>query len=130
MTGMKPDDSSRLIESEKQRLELERNERIKENQWCGYITKRGELSLAEFIDGMTKSSSFINFEKYIDKHAKSKEKLTGVYSTLKHSERARRDFNEVRKLLGLSTISLTESELLESARATGDSKPPDVGEKK
>ena len=130
MTGTSPEDSSRLIESEKQRLELERNERVRENEWCHYVTRIAKLSFTDFIDAMTKSSSFSDFVGHIEKHAKSKEVVSRIYGTIKRSEGARRDFNEVRKLLGLGPISLTESELLDSERETGDTKPQNVGEKK
>jgi hypothetical protein len=111
MTGITPADSSRLIESEQRRLqELERNERIKENRWCQYVTRNSVVSFEDFIDAMTKATSFTDFAKRIKPLEKSDRDSRPVFPPLQSSDAARRDFNEARKLLGVGPIRLRKAE--------------------
>ena len=110
MTGITPDDSSRLIESEQRRLkELERNERIKENEWYMWVAEANKVPFEVFLDAMTKAKSFSDFEPRVAR--KGKPTLQSYTQTLKSSDRARRDFNEIRSILGLRPLKLSASEL-------------------
>lgn len=113
MTGITPDDSSRLIESEQRRLkELERNERIKENSWCQHALRNGEKTFEQFLEAMTKSTSFTDFTKRMSAGKGSEETDRKRFlETLLHIEEARRDFNQVRKILGLKPIRPKKSEM-------------------
>ena len=99
MTGTTPAASSKLIESEQRRLqEVERNERIKEHVWCGYMTRKENVSFDDFKDAMSKATSFADFAKRV--------KRPDVLTTLQRHVGARRDFNQVRVLLGVTPLRL------------------------
>jgi hypothetical protein len=130
MKGITPADSSRLIESEQRRLqELERRERIKENHWYGFVTGPGKVSFEEFLEAMTRATSFSDFSKRLKPKSAGSQRGE-ILETLRMSERARRDFNEIRTLLGLKPLRLRKTE---SPEATGQteiaSKPAEAAEK-
>lgn len=111
MKGITPADSNRLIESEARRLqEVERKERIKENRWCEFVMRRAPVPFEKFQDAMTKATSFSDFTKRI-KTAKTSETARGdILNTLQRHEDARREFNQVRALLGQKALRIRKSE--------------------
>ncbi|MDD3276266.1 MAG: DUF4062 domain-containing protein [Kiritimatiellales bacterium] len=112
MTGITPDDSNRLIESEQRRLhELERNERIKENRWCRHVTRRTDVSFDTFIAAMREATSFLDFTKRIAGKETADNRQSLLFHILQSNESARRDFNDVRKLLELKPLRLRKSEV-------------------
>ena len=113
MTGITPADSSRLIESEQRRLqELERNERIKENQWCRHVLRSREKMFGQFLEAMIKATSFTDFTKRMSAGKGSEEiDQRNLLGTLLHFEEARHDFNQLRKFLGLKPIRPKRSEM-------------------
>lgn len=113
MTGITPADSSRLIESEQRRLqELERNERIKENLWCRHVLRPGDKTFEQFLEAMTKATSFTDFTKRMNTGKESEETdRRRLLGTLLQFEEARRDFNQVRKILGLKPVRPKKSEM-------------------
>jgi hypothetical protein len=127
MQGIKPADSKGLIESEKRRLqELERNQKIKENPWCEFVVRRGTLPFDEFVDAMSKATSFSNFVERLKMTKDADARRQHVLETLLRHEGARRDFNEVRTLLGLKPLRLRRSEATkdEEQRNEGPMAPP------
>jgi len=130
MQGIKPADSNRLIESEKRRLqELERKQKIKENRWCEFVTRRNSMSFEEFLDAMTNATSFSDFAKRLEVPNRAGRTPHELLDTLARHEGARRDFNEVRALLGLRPLRIRKSEAAE-AGAQSDEKPAVSPEKK
>lgn len=130
MQGIKPADSNRLIESEKRRLlELERNQKIKENPWCEYVRRRSSMKFEDFLDAMTKATSFTDFAKRLRLSKDSETLAQHFLDTLLHHEGARRDFNEVRSLLDLKPIRLRKSETAASETPT-NGRPTPPAEKK
>jgi hypothetical protein len=127
MKGITPADSNRLIESEQRRLqELERNEKVKENDWCQYLTRY--VTFDEFLDAMTKANSFSDFANRL--RDKTSGKLSpDIFDTLQISEAARRDFNQIRQILGLKPLRLLKAEFPESERHLGSSKLSDTANK-
>lgn len=130
MKGITPADSNRLIQSEQRRLqELERNERIKANDWCLYVTKGLRVPFEYFLDSMTKAGSFSDFTKRIEARDKSVA-VRDLLRTLEGSDIARRDFNGVRKLLGLQPLRLPKSKKPNSEGSAGEKQASNVIEKK
>lgn len=106
MKGITPADSTRLIESEQRRLqELERKEKIKENSWCQYVTLSG-IPFETFLDAITKATSFSDFAKRVRESERSAKDFSNI---LEVSEAARRDFNQLRTLLGLKPLRLSKA---------------------
>ena len=111
MQGIKPADSKGLIESEKRRLqELERNQKIKDNPWCEHVIRRVSVPFKEFVDAMSKATSFGDFVKRLKVPKEAARRAEGILEDLVRYEEARRDFNEVRALLGLTRLTLRKSE--------------------
>jgi len=111
MQGIKPAASKGLIESEQRRLqELERNQRIRDNHWCGFIIDRGASTFEDFLDAMSKATSFTDFTKRLKVPKEAENGLTRIRQTLLGNEAARRDFNKIRELLGLRPLRLRKAE--------------------
>ena len=118
MKGITPADSNVLIESERRRLQdLERNEKVKESMWCRYVTRF--VPFEEFLDAMTKVNSFNDFAKRLG------HKMPDLSDTLSSNETARRDFNQVRTLLGLKPLRFRKSDFPQSERLSDLGKPSD-----
>lgn len=115
MTGIGPDASTKLIESEQKRLqEIERNEAIKRNSWCSFVTEGPEWDIIPFgifLDAMQKAQSFFGFTKIISRNLNDKTIELQLWNTLKTHESARKDFNDVRQLLGLKQFRLSKKQL-------------------
>ncbi|HEY5030342.1 MAG TPA: hypothetical protein VIK39_18190, partial [Candidatus Angelobacter sp.] len=101
---------------------LERNEKIKENDWCQYLMRY--MPFEEFLDAMTKGNSFRDFAKRLGQRVSGK-MMPDILSTLQNNDLARRDFNQIRELLGLKPLRLSKAELPESEGPSGSSKPSD-----
>jgi hypothetical protein len=89
---------------------VERNERIRENRWCQHATRFGRVPFDLFLEGISKATSFTDYAKRArgDKDdALGRDQL----HTLLYNEDARRDFNQVRTLLGLKPLRLRKNEL-------------------
>jgi len=107
MTGITPDDSNKLIQEEKRRLEvIERNEKLKVNELYKFITKRYKVPFDTFLKTVSEAKSFIDFANRIGKVMNSDELRRGVRRLLDSMLDARRDFNEMRSILGLKTFRL------------------------
>ena len=131
MIGTTPDHSTRLIKSEKRRLqELERNERIKENRWYQYVAKFGEVTFEDFLAAMIKANSFSDFAKRVRTSNKSEANSRTFMTVLQDVEDARHAFNEVRKLLGLNPFRLRKTKTSASEVDAGKNRASDAGEKK
>lgn len=104
MTGITADDSTRLIESEKRRLqEVERNERIKENRLYQHInSEMGGLALDKFISAMTESACFESFVKRVV--SEDTPQRMHLLMLLETNPAARQDFNAARAVLGLPLL--------------------------
>jgi hypothetical protein len=118
MTGITPADSSRLIESEQRRLqELERNEKIKENSWCRYAMTFGHMPFDEFLEAISKATSFTDYAKRMMAGKDSESMRRDMYlDVLLGNEPARRDFNQVRTILGLKPLRLRKAEIVEAEK--------------
>jgi hypothetical protein len=133
MQGIKPADSRGLIESEQRRLqEHERNQRIKENRWCRYVTERFSVKFEDFIDAIRNATSFTDFVKRLKMPENAEADATPelMLHTLLGRDMPRRDFNQVRELLGLRPLRLRKTEHvrsveLESAKQKQSAESPD-----
>lgn len=131
MKGITPADSSRLIESEQRRLEeLERNERIKGNHFYQFVSTSVRVPFGDFLDAIRKATSFTDFAKRVGAQKKSGEASDDIFSLLQTTEVARRDFNDLRKILRLKPFRLRKSESPDAQDNTGKSKPSPTGAKK
>lgn len=109
MTGISPDDSSRLIESEAERLrKIEQREEVERTEWFDYAKRQANLSLDQFIAIVTKAKSFDDFTKKASIMAKNKEAGRAIKETIEKYPDARRDFNKVRKILGLPSFQFKQ----------------------
>ncbi|TQI71128.1 uncharacterized protein DUF4062 [Gramella sp. Hel_I_59] len=98
LSGSSPDNSSKLIESEKKRLEdatirLE----LKNNKWFKFINTETGIEIDEFIEMMIKSKTWSQFMKQI----KDDDRKQYVDFILQSEPRAMNDLNESRRILGL-----------------------------
>ena len=103
MLGADRTESSRLIESEEQRLlSLRREETASSNDWVKYVAKRVDLPVASILETVREAKSREEFVKAVYKLSPSgvDEKRT-IADTLRHSRRARQDLNEARLILGV-----------------------------
>jgi len=126
MKGITPADSNRLIEAEQRRLEeLERNEKIKENRWCQHSIRFGRIPFEVFLEAITKATSFTDYAKRARGGKEDDDLRRDQLHTLLQNEDARRDFNQVRTLLGLKPLRLRKSEQAASeGRQTKSQQPP------
>jgi hypothetical protein len=109
MTGITPDASTQLIQSEQKRLaELERKERITSNDWWKFNEKDGGMSFEEFENAMRNATSFSGFAKAAGRMGRGPAFEREVMDTIRTSGHARRDFNELRTLMGLKPLKLTK----------------------
>jgi hypothetical protein len=106
MRGITPDASTKLIKSEQQRLEeIERNERIKTNKFYRFVNRVTGMSFDDFLKATMKADSFIDFEKAINLSTKNDKHAFELRDTLEKNDLAQRDFNEIRKILGLKSLT-------------------------
>lgn len=105
MTGAGPDVSSKLIESEEKRLEeVRRQELLKNNHWCEYITRSFDVPFDDFVSILKRSTTFEEFSKLAAKKSPDSTAFERIKDTLHDSEAARRDFNDARLFVGASPI--------------------------
>lgn len=105
MSGVSKEDSSKLIKKEEQRLEeRERRDKVRLNRWADYLFNRFKIELDDFIQIITEAESFDDFAERIGKHTRSDQDATHIKQTLIDHAEARRDFNDVRKILELKTF--------------------------
>lgn len=104
MSGISPDDSTKLIEEEKERLRsLHIRKEIERNQWFDFVSNRLEIDYEKFIDIQLKSKSYDDF---IDLASKviDESRVDELRNTLIEYEGARNDFNKSRRILGLNNF--------------------------
>lgn len=126
MQGIKPAASKGLIESEKRRLHvIERNQKVRDNPWSGYVMRHGRVSFDNFLDAITKATSFGDFGKRLNVPDGAAVRGPDLAEILMDNEHARRDFNQVRALLGLKPLRLRKSEVAhEGQPASAATGPP------
>lgn len=102
MRGIRPDDSSRLIQSEQKRLqEVERAEKLKSNPWARHVQTRYGVEFEDFYKAIISARSFSDFAKLISRHAKDPNTEEDCLRILHNFDAARHDFNVARGVLGL-----------------------------
>lgn len=103
MLGADRMESSRLIESEEQRLlALRRDEAASTNDWVKYVAKRVDLPVSSIVGAVRLAKSRDDFVRSVYKMSPSKaDEKTTIADTLRRSATARRDLNEARLILGL-----------------------------
>jgi len=105
MVTVSPDESPKLIQSEERRLEQwERSNAIKNSDWTNFVIKRVDVDFDTYLDAMKSSTSFRDFARKIDSSSSGDDAGRDILSVLDTVSRARKDFNEVRSLLGLSSL--------------------------
>jgi hypothetical protein len=103
MLGADRIESSRLIESEEQRLlSLRRDEAASSNDWVKYVARRADVSTASIVEAVRAAKTRDGFVEAVYKLSQSSadEKST-IADTLRRSATARRDLNGARMILGL-----------------------------
>ena len=121
MTGISPDDSSRLIESEAERLrKIEQREEVERTEWFDYAKRQANLSLDQFIAIVTKAKSFDDFTKKASIMAKNKEVGRAIKETIEKYPDARRDFNKVRKILSLPSFQFKQKKTSQQKDSPGN----------
>ena len=125
MTGITPDDSTKLIESEQKRLEeIERKERLKDNRWAHYIEKNLNLPIEKIEDLMKDSHSYDDFCKRMALAVNKPEIEKHYISTLRIPE-AKNDFNKLRDLMGLKPFEMIKKGGLSVKRVRRKLPPPE-----
>lgn len=102
MTGVSPDASNELIESEERRLEeVRRQDLLRQNHWCDYVTRRFDISFETFVSILEACGSFENFADLAGQFSPREDAYAEIVMTLDDNEAARSDFNDARLILGL-----------------------------
>lgn len=102
MSKVVPQKSSKLISSEKERLlEVEKRNQIRKNRLFLHLACNSNIDLDDFIRIVTKAKSFTNFIKSLESFSES----NIIWEPLSNSHKAKKDFKEVRELLGLEPIN-------------------------
>lgn len=111
MTGVTPDDSNKLIESEEKRLdEVKRQNVLKSNHWCDYITRSYEVSFEDFTSIIKKSKSYEDFARLAGECSPRVDAFVSILSTLDENDAAKRDFNEARRIVGAAPFVFDQDE--------------------
>lgn len=109
MTGVTPDASSKLIESEEKRLEeMRRQDLLRNNQWCLHINRRFDISFDDIKSILRKSTTFEDFAKLAADKSPDPDVFEHITRTLNESDHARRDFNDARLIIELEPIGVDE----------------------
>lgn len=125
MSGITPDDSNKLIRSEQKRLqEVELKERIKGNQWCKFVLTDCGVQFEDFYSAMRQAQSFDHFAKLVGKLSKREQAEAHCAQTLYDYDKARRDFNEIRSMLGLKHFRQPRLKEKSQQAVAGDAKKP------
>lgn len=114
MLGADHMESSRLIESEEQRLlSLRRDEAARTNAWVKYVARRVELPVESVVEAVRSAKSRDEFVKEVCKLVppEVKEKRT-IADTLRVSRKARQDLNEARESLGVQPFDEESSDTM------------------
>jgi len=120
MTGVSGDASSRLIASEEKRLEeVKKTEKIRENGWYTHVMARigKHIPFNVFVDAIKRARTFGDFVETIAPESADSKIRTDLLNTLSDFSQARREFNEIRAVLGVPRIRDT-SILKDNAEVT------------
>lgn len=105
MSGISPDDSSKLIESEKERLRsFHIRKELENNKWFEHLRFRYNIDFEDFIEIQLKSKSYDDFLRLISENFGGKEIENELRNILIREEVARKDFNDSRRILRLSNF--------------------------
>lgn len=103
MLGVDKDETSKLIESEEQRLnDIRRVEAAKANDWVRYVARRFDLEPVETIRAVISATSRQDFVDKILRASPRNESAGSLSETLRGSAEARRDLNDARAIFDLS----------------------------
>lgn len=107
MTGVIPDASSKLIESEEKRLEeMRRQELLRNNRWCSHVNRTFDISFDDITSILKESTAFDEFAKLAADKSPIQDAFESIFETLQVSNQARRDFNDARLIIGMDPIEL------------------------
>ncbi|MBX3418853.1 MAG: DUF4062 domain-containing protein [Pirellulaceae bacterium] len=117
VTKLSPDASAALIRQEETRLsELKALNELRDNNWMKHTLRMTRLhsesgmSLEDVRDAIARSKSFVDFGTQINDALGSETIGADLADILNHSERARKDFNDVRIVLGLPPLNCQKEE--------------------
>lgn len=109
MKAVSPDDSTRLIESESQRLiKREMHEEIRKNELVDYLKSRYNIIEEEVVDAATSATSPIDFAKKLSEYTPTDGALDQLVNLFKNQPDATTDLNLIRKILGLRALKNTK----------------------
>ncbi|WP_422104718.1 DUF4062 domain-containing protein [Winogradskyella sp.] len=99
LTGVTPDNSEKLIEQEKKRLEdVSIRKELENNTWFNFVNSEAGIDIDSFIEMQLKSKKYEDFIKQI----KNSDRRQYVDHTLSTEPKAIIDFNDSREILGLN----------------------------
>lgn len=102
LTSVKPNESNKLIEAESKRLDdISIRKDLERNAWVEHSRRKYNISFDELIDTVIRAKSFDGFINLM----KSKEVSEDARHVLTAFDDARRDLNEIRKILGLKPFT-------------------------
>lgn len=111
MKGSGRQENSRLIESEEKRLEeVRRTEKLRANTWIRHSISHFGVSFEEVVNAISKCTSLESYAELLTFPERDSKFPGGPARTLRHSDAARRDFNEARHLLDLTPIDFPPKE--------------------
>lgn len=103
ITAVEPESSEALIQSEAKRLEeLERNRQIRDNPFYRYL-EGGPFGFEHIVSAVRAAKSFPDFAKRLGATVRGGSAVASMLTTVEHTLRsstARRDFNDLRRILG------------------------------
>lgn len=102
MKGVGKEETSRLIETEEQRLEeIRSQEQLRANRFAQYIEKSEQVPFDVFYEALTSAKTSEEFISALGRNAMGRGVGESVLSTLSVSSRARSDLNQAREIMGL-----------------------------
>lgn len=102
MKGVGKEETSRLIETEEQRLEeIRSQEQLRANRFAQYIEKSEKVPFDVFYEALTSAKTSEEFISALGRNAMGRGVGESVLSTLSVSSRARSDLNQAREIMGL-----------------------------
>lgn len=101
MKGAGKEETSRLIETEEQRLEeVRRQEQLRSNRFSKYIEKEESIDFNDYYAALTSARTLDDFLDALGRTAGSGFDVSPVRKTLEISRAARRDLNQARRIVG------------------------------
>lgn len=109
MRGISAEASTQLIKTEEKRLESAKiTEMIRQSAWYNYLQHRYKVSVGDFIKAVKAGKTANEFALTVGELVGNENVVSGIMNNITNFNDARKDYNDVRTILGLHPISFSE----------------------